>query len=167
MSIQVNDFRWEPGKNDAEYIKLLESSRDEWQKIAQKAIAKLKALSKAQKTSLEEVAADHGLAVDGVSFALNQYQTIICEITHGMMSKLSYHAKDILQVAQERWCDTCELKEAQEPVKPKVIDTSNSKTYHNDMFKNYYCGNCGEFLHIVNRKDLFCSQCGRAVKWDG
>jgi len=43
MSIQVNDFRWEPGKNDAEYIKLLESSRDEWQKIAQKAIAKLKA----------------------------------------------------------------------------------------------------------------------------
>ena len=41
MSIQVNDFRWEPGKNDAEYIKLLESSRDEWQKIAQKAIAKL------------------------------------------------------------------------------------------------------------------------------
>lgn len=48
MSIQVNDFQWEPGKNDAEYIKLLESSRDEWQKIAQKAIAKLKALSKAQ-----------------------------------------------------------------------------------------------------------------------
>ena len=47
MSIQVNDFQWEPGKNDAEYIKLLESSRDEWQKLAQKAIAKLKALSKA------------------------------------------------------------------------------------------------------------------------
>jgi len=48
LSIRVNDFRWEPGKNDAEYIKLLESSRDEWQKIAQKAIAKLKVLSKAQ-----------------------------------------------------------------------------------------------------------------------
>ena len=42
MSIQVNDFRWEPGKNDAKYIELLESSRDEWQKIAQKAITKLK-----------------------------------------------------------------------------------------------------------------------------
>ena len=58
MSIRVNDFRWEPGKNDAEYIKLLESSRDEWQKIAQKAIAKLKALSKAQEPrvmTLEEV----------------------------------------------------------------------------------------------------------------
>lgn len=48
MSIQVNDFQWEPGKNDAEYIKLLKSSRDEWQKIAQKAITKLKTLSRAQ-----------------------------------------------------------------------------------------------------------------------
>ena len=50
MSIRVNDFQWEPGKNDAEYIKLLESSRDDWQKIAQKAIAKLKKLSKEQDT---------------------------------------------------------------------------------------------------------------------
>ena len=48
MIIQVNDFRWEPGKNDTEYIKLLESSRDEWKKIAQKAISKLKTLSIAQ-----------------------------------------------------------------------------------------------------------------------
>ena len=55
---------------------------------------------------------------------------------------------------------------AQEPVEPRIVDTSNSKLYHNDMFKNHYCGNCGEFLHVVNRKDLFCSQCGRAVKWD-
>lgn len=55
---------------------------------------------------------------------------------------------------------------AQEPVEPKVVDTSNSKLYHNDMFKNHYCGNCGEFLHVVNRKDMFCSQCGRAVKWE-
>ena len=66
MSIQVNDFQWEPGKNDAEYIKLLESSRDEWQKIAQKATAKLKALSKAQEPrvmTLEEVKASAGCDV--------------------------------------------------------------------------------------------------------
>ena len=63
MSIQVNDFQWEPGKNDAEYIKLLESSRNEWQKIAQKAIAKLKALSKAQEPrvmTLEEAKSASG-----------------------------------------------------------------------------------------------------------
>lgn len=64
MNIQVNDFRWEPGKNDAEYIRLLESSRDEWQKIAQKAIAKLKTLSKAREPrvmtlcEVEKMAAD-------------------------------------------------------------------------------------------------------------
>lgn len=58
MNIQVNDFQWEPGKNDTEYIKLLESSRDEWQKLAQKAITKLKTLSKAQEPrvlTLEEI----------------------------------------------------------------------------------------------------------------
>ena len=58
MSIRVNDFQWIPGKNDAEYIKLLKSSRDEWQKIAQKAIAKLKTLSRAQEPrvlTLEEI----------------------------------------------------------------------------------------------------------------
>ena len=60
MSIQVNDFRWEPGKNDAEYIKLLKSSRDEWQKIAKRAIAKLTTLSKAQEPrllTLDDIAA--------------------------------------------------------------------------------------------------------------
>ena len=55
---------------------------------------------------------------------------------------------------------------SQEPVEPKVIDTANSKLYRNDMFKNYYCGNCGEYLHVVNRRDMFCSQCGRKVKWE-
>lgn len=159
MSIRVNDFRWEPGKNDAEYIKLLESSRDEWERIAKKAISKLKTLSKTQKTSLEKVAADHGLTVDGVSFALNQYQTIICEITHGMMSKLSYHAKDILQVAQERWCNTCELKEAQEPVEPVF-----ERRFMTDI-EIYDCGKCGVSLGAKGIAK-YCMKCGRAVKWN-
>ncbi|MCR5826372.1 MAG: hypothetical protein K6G54_07385, partial [Oscillospiraceae bacterium] len=64
MSIQVNDFQWEPGKNDTEYIKLLESSRDEWQKIAQKAIAKLKSQAPRVMT-LEEL---EGLQEDDVVF---------------------------------------------------------------------------------------------------
>lgn len=61
--------------------------------------------------------------------------------------------------------ESLDLLKAQEPVEPKIVDTDISKRYHDDIFKNYYCGNCGEFLHKVNRKDLFCSQCGRAVKW--
>jgi hypothetical protein len=69
-------------------------------------------------------------------------------------------------VPQQLVLDALALLKAQEPVEPKIVDTFNLKLYHNDMFKNHYCGNCGEFLHTVNRKDLFCSQCGRAVKWE-
>lgn len=70
---------------------------------------------KAQETKIERIATDYGLTVDGVSFALDQYQTIISEITHGLLSKLSYRANDVLQVAQERWCETCEIVKAHEP----------------------------------------------------
>lgn len=68
---------------------------------------------------LKEIAEKHGLTPEGVDYALTQYQIVMCEITHGMMSKLSYDAKDIIQVAQERWCDTCDLKELEsvEPAK--------------------------------------------------
>lgn len=68
-------------------------------------------------------------------------------------------------VPQQLVLDAITLLKAQEPIEPIIVDTDSSRWYHIDMFKNYYCGNCGEFLHIVNKKDLFCSQCGRAVKW--
>ena len=72
-------------------------------------------LLKTHDISLEELANNYGLTIDGVQFALEQYQTVICEITKSRMSKLSYFARDILQVADEVMCDGCELKEAQEP----------------------------------------------------
>lgn len=55
--------------------------------------------------TLSQIAEKYGLISDGVDFALAQYQIVISEITHGIMSKLNYYAKDIIQVAQERWCD--------------------------------------------------------------
>ena len=63
--------------------------------------------------------------------------------------------------------DALELLKAQEPVEPKIIETDLSRSYHNDIYNNFYCGKCGGFLNKVSRKDLFCSQCGQAVKWDG
>lgn len=75
---------------------------------------------------LKEIAENHGLTPDGVDYALSQYQIVINEITRGMMSKLSYDAKDIIRMAQERWCDTCDLKE-QEAVEPKWIDFEDSQ----------------------------------------
>lgn len=114
--------------------------------------------------TLEQVAEYHGLTPEGVDYALRQYQIIISEITHGMLSKLSYDGHDVLKCAQERWCDTCELKEAQEPKPP----TTKQNAYG---WKFYYCPSCGrEFYTDRQRarinKMAFCDQCGQAVKWD-
>ena len=62
--------------------------------------------------------------------------------------------------------DAWELLKAQEPVEPRIEETILSQKYNENLFINYYCGNCGEFLHKVIRIDKFCSQCGRAVKWE-
>lgn len=45
MIIQVSDFRHIPGKNDAEYIKLLKEALERQKQITSKAIAKIKELS--------------------------------------------------------------------------------------------------------------------------
>ena len=64
--------------------------------------------------TLKEICENHGLTPEGVNYALEQYQKVICEITHGLLSKLTYDADDILRLAQERWCETCDLKEENE-----------------------------------------------------
>lgn len=90
-----------------------------------------------------------------------------CVLPHGngCTPECEYHGR--IECCRQVMRNALALLKAQDSVEPKVVDTSSSKLYHSDMFKNYYCGNCGEFLHVVNRKDLFCSQCGRKVKWNG
>ena len=46
MSIRVNDFKYIPGENDAEYIKLLKRALTRQQQITSNAIAKIKAMIK-------------------------------------------------------------------------------------------------------------------------
>lgn len=82
---------------------------------AEEIVALLKAKDSRAMT-LEQVAEYHGLTPEGVDYALRQYQIIICEITHGMLSKLSYDAHDVLRTAQERWCNTCDLKRRESQV---------------------------------------------------
>lgn len=43
--ITVKEFKHIPGKNDAEYIKLLEEHSERWKQIANSAISKLKRMS--------------------------------------------------------------------------------------------------------------------------
>ena len=103
--------------------------------------------------TLEEVAENHGLTPEGVDYALRQYQIVICEITREMMSKLSYDAKDVIRMARERWCDTCELKE---PVKPELRMSKHG-------FKQWIvCGNC---YGKIYGGDDYCRHCGRKIKW--
>lgn len=61
--------------------------------------------------TLESICEKYGLTEEGVDYALSQYGLVINEITHGLLSKLTYGAEYIIQTAQERWCDTCDLKE--------------------------------------------------------
>ena len=46
MSIQVNQFVWKPGKNDAEYIRLLKKANDEAHSIMLRATGKLARMAK-------------------------------------------------------------------------------------------------------------------------
>ena len=105
---------------------------------------------------LDEICENYGLTPYGVEFALAQYQKVICDITNGMLSKLTYKADHVLEVAQERWCNTCELKETQEPVKPEIGKNGCGSCW-------YICPECR--LPIAY-KDMFCRHCGRRLSWD-
>ena len=106
---------------------------------------------------LKEIAENHGLTPEGVDYALTQYQIVISEITHGMMSKLSYDAHDVIRVAQERWCDTCELLKEQEAVEPEFDSLDGS-------VGRWRCGSCHISLGAV--RPPYCWHCGKAVKWE-
>ena len=67
-------------------------------------------LERMGRMTLKQLCDDFGLTPEGIEHALKAYQTIICEITHGMLSKLTYDARLVLDIAQERWCESCELK---------------------------------------------------------
>lgn len=51
--------------------------------------------------SIEKLGTDYGLTPEGVRHAIETYQTIICEITGGKLSKLTYDADYILEQAKQ------------------------------------------------------------------
>ena len=127
--------------------------------------------------TLEKVAEDFGLTAEGVRYALSQYQKILCEITHGMLSKLSYDANDVIRYAQDKWCETCEIAErlrmidnaptadVQEvkhahwysPVSSDPCEwCSNCQVRTRWAFDEGYCPNCGEMDGDNNGEDNSC-----------
>ena len=164
MSIQVNDFQWEPGKNDAEYIKLLESSRDEWQKIAQKAISKLKTLSKTQEPATEQPKRidlqeetkawlDEMDAVEVLGAIAN-----ICQDWDGYRTADGLGGLINEVWAYAKYCADRLLK-AQETGKVNVTITQS------DGWKECNCPFCGMKVDSFYNWS-FCGTCGRAVKWE-
>ena len=109
---------------------------------------------------LEEIAEKHGLTPEGIDYALTQYQIVICEITHGMLSKLSYDAKDIIRVARERWHNACERKPIllENQHKPYGISTNANSPWISR------CPRCGK--KIEGKQTKFCKYCGQAVRWE-
>ena len=72
---------------------------------------------KLRNKQLRKIADRFGLTMDGVEFALEQYQEVICNITNWRMSKLCYYARDILAVAediQQDFCLACENEKEKE-----------------------------------------------------
>jgi len=106
---------------------------------------------KARETSLEKVASDYGLTVDGVRFALDQYQRVICEITHSRMSKLSYYADDILRLANDIQCDYCEKEEwiEVEDRLPPERETIFAKLYGTDKWKSAMFRKMSDDVRVV------------------
>ena len=104
---------------------------------------------KAKETSIERVAADYGLTVDGISFALDQYQTVICEITNSRLSKLSYNSSDILSVANDVKCEGCELLETQEPRGAAYWIPCKGKSHL------WYCSHYGDKVNYNNAHSVY------------
>ena len=114
--------------------------------------------------TLEEVAERWGLTPEGVDYALKQYQEIICEITHGMLSKLSYDAKDVLRLAQDKWCETCDLK-----VKELAGDEKDRETF---TVIDKKTGKEADIERIALREKwaaglIYCDMEGWAIEQDG
>lgn len=57
---------------------------------------------------------DYEMEPEDIQFSLTQYQTVICELTDGLMSKLNYYATDIINLVRDRFCDHCSWEDSKQ-----------------------------------------------------
>ena len=57
---------------------------------------------------------DYEMTPEDIRFSLSQYQSVLCELTDGFMSKLNYYAIDIINLVRDRFCDHCDLKDGEQ-----------------------------------------------------
>lgn len=91
----------------------------------------------------------------------NKLRDTIVDMEASLSTNLSgysmwHYGADIHGITKETLKNAIEALKEQEPVKPNEIR-------HGNMLMYYQCPSCMSALHAV---DKYCSQCGRAVKWE-
>lgn len=91
----------------------------------------------------------------------NKLRDTIMDMEASLSTNLSgysmwHYGEDIHGITRETLKNAVETLKAKEPVKPNEIR-------HGNVLIQYQCPACASVLCAV---DKYCSQCGRAVKWD-
>ena len=104
------------------------------------------------KDSLKKLGDDYGLTPAGVRHAIETYQEIICEITGGKLSKLTYDADYILEQAKE---NQSEGKWERHYSRPGV---------YADLY--WWCSCCGEPTGYSDAGIFYryCPKCGAKLE---
>lgn len=73
---------------------------------------------------------------DGLRFALDQYQKIICELSHGDLSKFTYEADYLIEHFTQKFKDT--IKPFTEEGFPQNFRSIVFETNNGDVFSGYF-----------------------------
>jgi rubrerythrin len=114
------------------------------------------------KDSLKKLGDDYGLTPEGVRHAIEAYQDIICEITGGRLSKLTYDTDYVLEETEEYY---------KQKYTNKAVWKGLTKSYYKGRDYDgepiwgrctyYFCSNCGRRTVIA---DPFCPSCGASME---
>lgn len=114
------------------------------------------------KDNLKKLGDDYGLTPEGVRHAIEAYQDIICEITGGRLSKLTYDADYVLEETEKYY---------EQKYTNKAVWKGWTKSYYKGCDDDdepiwgkctyYICSNCGRRTVIA---DSFCPSCGASME---
>ena len=107
-----------------------------------------------------KVMENHGLSASNpcgnLDFVLNQYQRVICELTHSRLSKLTYYAEGVISCVNEVFSE-------QERDDNTIMGRWSNKDSDGKPAP-YHCTNCGEeaYTSLTNESILsdYCPHCG-------
>lgn len=105
------------------------------------------------KDNLKRLGDDYGLTPEGVRHAIEAYQDIICEITGGKLSKLTYDSDFVLETAEEHY--------------ERKYNETGKWTTHRTQYHDgeWYCDRC-DYEPTVFEATPYCPNCGAMMELD-